>query len=215
MKLVTERTVRAAARAGQAVPVGEGTIVTPAARDLARELGVALTKQGQAAAGPGSTAPDSPLVSHLSSPASPLVALGADHGGYRLKESLKGVIESAGFRVRDVGCASADPVDYPVYAARVAELVAHGDARFGVMVDGAGIGSAMVANKIAGVRAALCYDLTTARNAREHNDANVLTLGAGLLGERLASDIVTAFLTIPFAGGRHERRVAMIRALDR
>ena len=105
-------------------------------------------------------------------------------------------------------------MDYPVYAARVAELVAGNQATFGIMVDGAGIGSAMVANKIKGVRAALCYDLTTANNAREHNNANVLTLGGGLIGERLASEIVKTFLTTSFAGGRYAPRVAMIDALD-
>ncbi|MBI4502563.1 MAG: ribose 5-phosphate isomerase B [Gemmatimonadetes bacterium] len=143
-----------------------------------------------------------------------VIVLGSDHGGYNLKESLKPVIAELGFAVTDVGCGSTDPVDYPVYAARVADTVARGEAAFGIMVDGAGIGSAMVANKIAGVRAALCYDLTTARNAREHNNANVLTLGGGLIGERLAGDITRAFLSTPFAGGRHAPRVAMIDALD-
>ena len=116
--------------------------------------------------------------------------------------------------VVDVGCPSADPVDYPVFAARVAESVAAREANFGIMIDGAGIGSAMVANKIPGVRAALCYDLTTATNAREHNNANVLTLGGGLIGERLAAEIARTFLATKFAGGRHAPRVAMIDALD-
>lgn len=209
-RVITEQTIRSAARAGQSIELDAGMIVTPAARDLARELGVALRRP--VAATPGTSVPDPPR--RIAAPLV-LIALGADHGGYKMKEMLKPVIEKAGFGVRDVGCDGTDPVDYPVYAARVAELVASGEAQFGVMVDGAGIGSAMVANKISGVRAALCYDLSTARNAREHNDANVLTLGAGLVGDRLAADIVIAFLTIPFAGGRHERRVAMIRALDR
>ena len=194
-RLITERTVREAARSGKAVEVGPDAIVTPAAHDIARQLGVAL----------------SPIV-----PVTSLtVALGADHGGFPLKESLKATITELGLEITDVGCANTDAVDYPVFAARVADLVASGAARFGIMVDGAGIGSAMVANKIAGVRAALCYDLTTAKNAREHNNANLLTLGGGLIGERLAAEIVKAFLTTPFAGGRHQRRVAMIDALDR
>ncbi|MBI4420750.1 MAG: ribose 5-phosphate isomerase B [Gemmatimonadetes bacterium] len=142
------------------------------------------------------------------------MALGSDHGGFALKEALKRTVADLGFSVTDVGCHSSEPVDYPVFAARVAELVAGGAAKYGIVVDGAGIGSAMVANKIAGARAALCYDLTTAKNAREHNHANVLTLGGGLIGERLAADIVRTFLTTAFAGGRHERRVAMIDALD-
>ena len=143
------------------------------------------------------------------------VVVGADHGGFKLKEALKPLVTELGFTVVDVGCTSADPVDYPVFAARVAEAVASGEARFGIMVDGAGIGSAMVANKIRGARAALCYDLTTAKNAREHNNANVLTLGGGLIGERLALEITRVFLTTEFGGGRHAPRVAMIDALDR
>ena len=196
-RVITERTVREAARGGKSLYIGADDAVTDAARDAARSLGVALDST------PG--APAVPLV----------VALGSDHGGFQLKEALKAVIAELKLEVNDVGCTSTDPVDYPVFAARVADLVAGGEARFGIMVDGAGIGSAMVANKIAGVRAALCYDLTTARNAREHNDANLLTLGGGLIGERLAGDIVRAFLTTPFGGDRHARRVAMINALDK
>jgi ribose 5-phosphate isomerase B len=105
-------------------------------------------------------------------------------------------------------------VDYPDFAVAVARAVAGGSARFGIVVDGAGIGSCMAANKVPGVRAALCYDLTTAQNAREHNDANVLTLGGTLLGTRLALEIVRAFLATPFGGGRHAPRVAKINRLD-
>jgi ribose 5-phosphate isomerase B len=201
--VITEHHVRGAAATGSLV-VPRGAIVTPAARDLAARLGVALT--GDQAARPRAPRPAPRATS--------TVALGADHGGFRLKEVLKPVVEHLGFRLEDVGCHSTDAVDYPVFAARVADLVADGVAAFGIAIDGAGIGSAMVANKAAGVRAALCYDLTTARNAREHNDANVLTLGGTLIGDRLAGEIVTAFLTTPFGGGRHARRVAMIDALD-
>jgi ribose 5-phosphate isomerase B len=183
------------------VKLGSNDIVTPAAVDLARTLGVPL--EGDS------------LTSTPDRGTRPVVAVGADHGGYRLKEALKAVVAEAGFAVRDLGCDSAEPVDYPVFAARVADQVASGAARFGIMVDGAGIGSAMVANKIAGVRAAPCHDVTTAKNAREHNDANLLTLGGGLIGERLAVDIVRVFLGTPFGGDRHARRVAMIDALDR
>jgi ribose 5-phosphate isomerase B len=142
------------------------------------------------------------------------VALGADHGGYALKVSLTSFLEELSYSVHDVGCRDKEVADYPVFAALVANAVAAGDARFGIMIDGAGIGSAMVANKIAGVRAALCYDVTTAANAREHNNANVLTLGGTLIGARLAREIVRTFLTTLFAGGRHQRRVSMIDALD-
>jgi ribose 5-phosphate isomerase B len=116
--------------------------------------------------------------------------------------------------VLDCGTHSTEPVDYPDIAAAVARAVAGGRAWRGIVVDGAGIGSCMAANKVPGVRAALCYDLTTARNAREHNDANVLTLGGTLIGMRLATDIVTAFVRSEFAGGRHAPRVAKIDRLD-
>ncbi|MFQ5946602.1 MAG: ribose 5-phosphate isomerase B [Anaerolineae bacterium] len=143
------------------------------------------------------------------------VALGADHGGYALKESLKVYLAGRGYRIDDCGTFSPDPVDYPDLAAAVALKVASGKAWRGIVVDGAGIGSSMAANKIAGVRAALCYDLSTARNAREHNDANLLTLGGSLIGEGLARQIADAFLTTAFAEGRHRRRVEQIMALER
>jgi len=132
-----------------------------------------------------------------------------------LKAALIPVVEQLDFNTVDLGTSGPEPVDYPVYAARVAEAVAEGAATFGIMIDGAGIGSAMVANRIPGCRAACCHDVTTAHNAREHNNANLLTLGGGLVGPRLAAEIVAAFLTTGFGGGRHERRVAMIDALDR
>ena len=106
------------------------------------------------------------------------VAVGSDHGGYRSKELLKSYLGSLGYRVVDVGCHSPESVDYPDFAQAVARKVAAGDCERGIMIDGAGIGSAMAANKVPGIRAALCYDVSSARNSREHNDANVLTLGA-------------------------------------
>jgi len=143
-----------------------------------------------------------------------IIAIGADHGGFELKQGLAEHLRSAGHQVIDVGTSSKEAVDYPVYARAVAETVAAGKADRGIMIDGAGIGSAMVANKIPGVRAALGYDLSSARNGREHNDANVLTLGAGLIGEALARQIVDVFLTTECREERHLRRVAMIGELD-
>ncbi len=228
---MTERDVRAVAGSSRLI-LPDRAIVTPAARDLARQLGVVLQPpdstqtggsgvQGAESARSNPAAPPTP---HVPLPIprggdgegarGRVVAVGSDHGGFPLKEHLKTVIPRLGWEVRDVGCESAESVDYPVYAARVADAVAYGDAAFGIMVDGAGIGSAMVANKIPGARAALCYDLTTAQNAREHNNANILTLGGTLIGTRLASEIVRVFLATPFGGGRHQRRVAMIDALD-
>lgn len=143
------------------------------------------------------------------------IAVGADHGGYRLKERLAFRLREAGWSVTDCGTDSAESVDYPVFARAVAEEVAAGRAECGIVVDGAGIGSSMVANKVPGVRAALCYDLSTARNSREHNHANVLTLGAGLIGEGLAWQIVEAWLDTPWGDGRHARRAAMIMDVER
>lgn len=138
------------------------------------------------------------------------IALGSDHGGFELKEAIKAHLLKAGHAVQDVGTNSKDAVDYPVLARHVAQSVADNRAEFGIMVDRAGIGSAMAANKVPGARAALCYDLSTARNSREHNDANVLTLGAGLTGPDLAIQIVDLWLATPCTEERHKRRVAMI-----
>ncbi len=208
-RAVTERAVREAARQGRTLLVPAGAVVTPAARDLARQLGVALTRADSVATAPPVPTPRSSLLDPR-----PSVVIGADHGGFPMKEALKQGLVELGCQVEDVGTHSTAAVDYPDFAIAVARAVADGRARFGIMVDGAGIGSSMVANKVAGVRAALCYDLTTAQNAREHNDANVLTLGGTLIGTRLASEIVRAFLATPFAGGRHAPRVAKINRLD-
>ena len=143
------------------------------------------------------------------------VALGADHGGLAMKEDLKGYLAELGYAVLDCGTNNAEPVDYPDFAYAVARLVAEGRAARGIMIDGAGIGSCMAANKVPGVRAAMCYDLSTAVNSREHNDANVLTLGGGLIGANLARQIVNTWLGTAFGGGRHARRVDKIMAIEK
>lgn len=137
------------------------------------------------------------------------VALGADHGGFDLKTQLVEHLRTAGYEVEDLGTTSREAVDYPVFARAVAEAVAAGRADVGIVVDGAGIGSSMVANKVPGVRAALAYDVSSARNSREHNDANVLTLGAGLIGSGLAKQIVDVWLATECSEPRHRRRVEM------
>jgi len=143
------------------------------------------------------------------------VALGADHGGFALKEILRrAIVEELGWQVHDCGTHSDEAVDYPDFAAAVAREVASGRAARGIVVDAAGIGSTMAANKIAGVRCALCHDDTTVRSAREHNDANVLALGARVVNRGAAVRLVRLFLATEFAGGRHERRVNKIMALD-
>ena len=143
------------------------------------------------------------------------VAIGADHGGYALKEKLAFRLKESGVTVIDCGTDGPDSVDYPDFAHAVAGKVAAGEARWGIIIDGAGIGSAIVANKVPGVRAALCYDLSSARNSREHNHANVLTLGAGLVGDGLAWQIVQEWLSVEWGPGRHASRVEKITAVER
>jgi len=148
-------------------------------------------------------------------PSGTRIAIGADHGGYPLKERLAFRLREQGIDVLDCGTDSLAAVDYPDFAHAVAAAVATGKCTWGIIVDGAGIGSAMVANKVPGIRAALCYDLSTARNSREHNHANVLTLGAGLIGENLAWQIVQEWLAVPWGADRHARRVAKITEIEK
>ncbi len=142
------------------------------------------------------------------------VALGADHAGYQLKEALLAWLSGRGFRVLDFGTHAREPVDYPDYAGPVAEAVATGAAARGVLVCGTGIGMAMAANKVSGVRAATCLDIHMARLSREHNDANVLALGARLTEPARALEILEVWLATPFAGGRHARRLEKLMALE-
>ncbi len=143
------------------------------------------------------------------------VAIGTDHGGVDLKNILVKELTDSGYEVIDCGTHTKDAVDYPDIALAVARLVSEGKAWRGVIIDGAGIGSCMAANKVPGIRAALCYDHSTAVNSREHNDANVLTLGAGLIGVNLAKQILSTWLTTEFGGGRHAKRVDKIMAIEK
>ena len=138
------------------------------------------------------------------------IAIASDHAGFELKELLAAELRAGGFAVLDLGVNDAASVDYPDYADRLADALARGPARRGVLVCGTGIGISIAANRHAHVRAALCHDATTARFAREHNDANVLALGARTTGVEVARDCLTTFLATAFAGGRHERRVAKL-----
>ena len=182
------------------VPVG--TLVTPSARDLAASRGVKILEL-----------PDDQLSSLA--PPEKTIAIGADHGGFRLKEQLKPMLERAGLAIRDVGVHEEKAADYPDIAHSVAELIATGVAARGIIIDGAGIGSSIVANKVPGIRAALCYDKASAKNSREHNDSNVLTLGARLLTGTQAEDVVRVWMETPFGGGRHAARVAKIGDVEK
>lgn len=173
--------------------VPPGAIVTPSARDLARERNVQIVE----------------------TEAAKTIAVGSDHGGFQLKEALKPALAELGWSVRDVGVFDEKPADYPDIAHAVARMVADGTAALGVIVDGAGIGSAMAANKVPGVRAALCYDRASARNSREHNHANVLTLGGRILTASQADDVLRTWLATPFGGGRHQSRIDKITEIER
>ena len=181
------------------IPIG--SIVTPSARETAASRGVRIVELPE------------DQVSVAASPAR-TVALGADHGGYRLKEALKPLLESLDLEIRDVGVHEEKPADYPDLALKVAEMVASGEAARGIVIDGAGIGSSIAANKVPGIRAALCYDKASARNSREHNDSNILTLGARLLTQSQAEDVLRTWLATPFGGGRHQARIQKILDIE-
>jgi len=138
------------------------------------------------------------------------IAIAADHAGFPLKEELARELKARGFNVLDLGTHSSDSVDYPDFADKLAEAIEDGRAKRGVLICGSGIGVSIAANRHRGVRAALCHDETTARLAREHNDANVLALGGRLTSPKIAKKCLETFLATPFGGGRHERRVAKL-----
>ncbi len=197
--ILTAADIEAIPEGGEVV-VPRDAIVTDEARELAAKLRVSIRVEGAA---------DVPSASRRQP-----VCLGADHGGYELKENLKHYLLQSGYEVHDVGTDSAASVDYPDFAAAVARAVAGGAAWRGIMIDTVGIGSSMAANKVAGVRAALCYDKATARSSREHNDANLLTLGARMHTVEEAREIVRVWLETEFGGGRHQRRIDKIIALE-
>jgi RpiB/LacA/LacB family sugar-phosphate isomerase len=182
--------------AGGELRVSPGAVITPWAVEVAATRGVKITSSVE------------PAVAAVT------VALGADHGGLAVKEQVKGVLTRLGHRYDDKGTFGPGAVDYPDFALAVARAVRAGEAQLGIVVDGAGIGSAMAANKVPGVRAAVCVDVKAARNAREHNDANVMTLGAGFLDPAQLKDMVEAFVTVRCTEERHRRRVAKIQAIE-
>lgn len=179
-------------------------------REVVRRVVAATQAPARATSGPA----DAPAPAEAA-PGGTAIALGADHGGFELKARIADRLRTGGYEIHDCGTSGGEAVDYPDFAHAVARLVADGTCRWGIVVDGAGIGSCMTANKVPGVRAALCYDVSSARNSREHNHANVLTLGARLLGEGLAMEIVDTWLATPWGAGRHAARVDKITAIER
>lgn len=197
-QVITEDDVRGLEE-GARLRIAEGARLTPLAADIVRERRIELVRKS----------------SRRGSSATKTVAVGADHGGYPMKEELKSFLEELGHRVRDYGTNSEDAVDYPDFAHAVARAVADAQADVGIIIDGAGVGSAMTANKVPGVRAAACYTVAVARNSREHNDANVLTLGSKTITGALMREIVQAWLATEISEDRHRQRVAKIVAIER
>jgi ribose 5-phosphate isomerase B len=196
--VITEADVRDLA-AGAALLVRQEAILTPAAQDLIRERGIEVRRRA----------------ARVGSGARRIVAVASDHGGFTMKERLKRHLDQLGHVPRDFGTFSDEAVDYPDYAHAVAKAVADGACDLGIVIDGAGIGSCMTANKVPGVRAAMCYDAATARNSREHNYANVLTLGGKMISDDAMREIVAVWLATPEGEDRHGRRVAKIMAVEK
>lgn len=196
-QLITEDDIRSVS-AGATLRIHEKALVTPLASDVARERHITIERVTLSSGGKR---------------ASRRIAIGADHGGFEMKEELKTVLVDAGCQYQDFGTNSTAAVDYPDFAQAVALAVARRSCDLGIMIDGAGIGSCMVANKVPGVRAAMCYDEASARNSREHNGANVLTLGGKMISNDKMRQIVQVWLSTDLTEERHRRRVAKIDAL--
>ena len=197
-KVITEDDVRDL-DAGAVLRIAESARLTPLAADIVREKNIEIVRRA----------------SRRGSTATKMIAVGADHGGFKMKQDLKAFLAEAGHRVHDFGTDSEDAVDYPDFAHAVARAVADGTAEVGIVIDGAGIGSAMTANKVPGVRAAACYSVELARNSREHNGANVLTLGSKTVNTAQMREIVGAWLGTEIKEERHKKRVAKIEAISR
>ena len=208
-KLITEHDVIDAQRKKKTeLTVTPNCIITPSARDAAAIRGIKILKKEIQY-----TSPTQQLSTHVQF--SGKIIIGSDHGGFELKEILKDYLTGLGLEFDDVGTHSTESVDYPDFAYAVAEKVRKDAGLLGVIIDGAGVGSAMAANKVRGIRAASCQDTYTARNSRLHNNANVLTLGSRSLGIDVVKEIVKVWLETQFEGGRHKTRVDKIMAIEK
>lgn len=196
--IITEDDVRGL-EDGARLRIAEGARLTPLAADIVRERRIELVRR----------------TPRRGSRQQKIVAVGADHGGYKMKEELKTFLDELGHTARDFGTNSTDAVDYPDFAHAVARAVSEGTADLGIIIDGAGVGSCMTANKVPGVRAAACYSVKVAQNSREHNDANVLTLGSGTITPDDMRAIVRIWLSTEITEERHKKRVAKIEAVER
>jgi ribose 5-phosphate isomerase B len=196
-RVITENELRGAGES-DTLRIDENAMLTPLAADLIRERRITLER-----------------VRRRSAARRLLIAIAADHGGFEMKEELKHVLSDLGYDFQDLGTHSTDAVDYPDYAHLAARAVARKTCDLAIIIDGAGIGSCMTANKVPGIRAAMCYDKASARNSREHNGANVLTLGGKMISNTIMREIVEAWLATELTEDRHRRRVAKIDAVER
>src|SRR3989442_2847433 len=196
--VITEDDVRGL-EPGAVLRIAENAKLTPLAADIVNERSIEIVRR----------------VPRSGSKRQKVIAVGADHGGYQMKEELKALLAELGHRVHDFGTNSESVVDYPDFSHAVARAVAEGSVDVGIMIDGAGVGSAMTANKVPGVRAAACYSVEVARNSREHNGANVLTLGSKTISNDQMREIVRAWLATDLTEERHRKRVGKIEAIER
>lgn len=196
--VITEDDVRGL-ESGSVLRIGEQARLTPLAADIISEKQIQIVRRA----------------ARRGSKASRMVAIGADHGGFKMKEELKVLLTELGHKIHDFGTDSEEAVDYPDFAHAVARSVSEAGSDVGIIIDGAGVGSAMTANKVPGVRAAACYSVALAQNSREHNGANVLTLGSKTITSSEMREIVKAWLATELTEDRHRKRVAKIDAIQR
>lgn len=217
-KVLTERDILNAVKSGQKSIVADAhTILTPAAQDAVRSHRLTITDKVEK---PKEQQPQNSVSYQRASISqvqvgNNLIVIGSDHGGYRTKELVKKYIAELGYQTLDVGTNSEEACDFPDYAYAVARIVAKGEAWRGIMIDATGVASSIVCNKIPGVRAVACYNEFVAQSSREHNDANVLTLGAKALGDATIKSIIKIWLETWFGGGRHKKRVDKISDIEK
>lgn len=208
-KLFTEKDIYNAAKESKTILVGRNDILTPSAKDKIKELGMTIIDKDEA----------EKLGNDISginkAGRSNVIVIGSDHTGFKVKNMLTKILNEKGFNLIDVGTYDEKSCDYPDYAFAVAKKVQTGEADFGIVIDATGIPSAITANKLSGIRAATCYNEFSARSAREHNDANILVLGAKSLGEETIKSILEVWLKTGFEGGRHQKRLDKISGIEK
>lgn len=208
-KLFTEKDIYDAAKESKTILVGRDDVLTPSAKDKIKELGMTIIDKDEAEK-LGNEIPGAAKAAR-----SNIIVIGSDHTGFKIKNVLTKILTEKGFNLIDVGTYDEKSCDYPDYAYAAAKKVQNGDAYFGIVIDATGIPSAITANKLAGIRAATCYNEFSARSAREHNDANILVLGARTLGEETIKSILEVWLKTGFEGGRHQKRLDKISGIEK